>query len=601
MVGNARRKFQYDIEARDRGQRAWRRNRKNARGFSRELDKVAKNFRVSELAARGFAAGIGAITLTKLVNGMKDAVQEASRLQKIADKVGVNSEDLQRLQFGFGQAGVNVADMERNLEQFNKRIGEAAFFGGRLADILKANNISLKDSEGNIRPTVELLRDYANLIANAASDQERMTLATEAFGRSGGDMILALRNGAEGMNELMKRTERAGGVMEEKLLRRAEELDDEFDRISRTVDIQLRSGFIQLADAAWQIYTAVDAVADRFEDITNMDGGFLKLLAAPGGALFAPNILGQKVGGAIVDAFNGNGDVAPRGGRVFSGPIGPTFNQNEFDARFSGTGTGRRRTIIPETRRGGSAKAQADAYQRVIERLNIETQAIRLNETQQRILNLQREAGVTATSEQGRAIADKVTQMETERQRLEDLRNAQLEFNQSVEYLQDAGFDAFMSVVDGSESAQEAVKKLGQEILRAATYALLFNRGPLAGLFGGGGGLLSGLFGGLFGARASGGPVDPFGTYRVGENGPELLQMGSRGGRVIPNNRLNDGGTQRVEVILIPQEGALFSQRVGEISGEVAGVVISEAAPDIISTAVQATGQAIRDQPGFAR
>lgn len=37
------------------------------------------------------------------------------------------------------------------------------------------------------------------------------------------------------------------------------------------------------------------------------------------------------------------------------------------------------------------------------------------------------------------------------------------------------------------------------------------------------------------GRRAGGGPVDPWGTYLVGERGPELLRMGARGGTVVPN------------------------------------------------------------------
>jgi hypothetical protein len=55
-------------------------------------------------------------------------------------------------------------------------------------------------------------------------------------------------------------------------------------------------------------------------------------------------------------------------------------------------------------------------------------------------------------------------------------------------------------------------------------------------------GLLGTLFGGgLTGARASGGPVSAGGTYLVGERGPELLQMGSSAGAVIPNSALQPG------------------------------------------------------------
>jgi hypothetical protein len=61
------------------------------------------------------------------------------------------------------------------------------------------------------------------------------------------------------------------------------------------------------------------------------------------------------------------------------------------------------------------------------------------------------------------------------------------------------------------------------------------------GLSGGGGGILGsvGKFLGLSGARAGGGPVEAGGTYLVGEKGPELLSMGSRGGTVIPNHAIN--------------------------------------------------------------
>jgi hypothetical protein len=51
--------------------------------------------------------------------------------------------------------------------------------------------------------------------------------------------------------------------------------------------------------------------------------------------------------------------------------------------------------------------------------------------------------------------------------------------------------------------------------------------------FAGGGGSLKPA-----GYRASGGPVSAGGAYVVGERGPELLQMGSTSGNVVPNNKL---------------------------------------------------------------
>ena len=50
--------------------------------------------------------------------------------------------------------------------------------------------------------------------------------------------------------------------------------------------------------------------------------------------------------------------------------------------------------------------------------------------------------------------------------------------------------------------------------------------------------------------RAAGGPVSAGGTYVVGEKGPELLQMGSSSGNVIPNNKLGTGGGSTFNVTI---------------------------------------------------
>ena len=62
------------------------------------------------------------------------------------------------------------------------------------------------------------------------------------------------------------------------------------------------------------------------------------------------------------------------------------------------------------------------------------------------------------------------------------------------------------------------------------------------------GGRIGGFLGGLFGKRANGGPVAAGGAYLVGEKGPEILQMGSRGGNIIPNNKIEGGTTNMITV-----------------------------------------------------
>ena len=58
-----------------------------------------------------------------------------------------------------------------------------------------------------------------------------------------------------------------------------------------------------------------------------------------------------------------------------------------------------------------------------------------------------------------------------------------------------------------------------------------------------GGGGFGGFLGGLFGGRKErGGRVSAGGAFVVGERGPEILQMGSKGGNIIPNSAIGKGG-----------------------------------------------------------
>ena len=58
-------------------------------------------------------------------------ISDAADLVDMADKVGVSTENIQRMVYGFGQAGVAAEDIDKILTQWAKRIGEAYTRGGQ--------------------------------------------------------------------------------------------------------------------------------------------------------------------------------------------------------------------------------------------------------------------------------------------------------------------------------------------------------------------------------------------------------------------------------------------------------------------------------------
>jgi uncharacterized phage infection (PIP) family protein YhgE len=94
--------------------------------------------------------------------------------------------------------------------------------------------------------------------------------------------------------------------------------------------------------------------------------------------------------------------------------------------------------------------------------------------------------------------------------------------------------DGIMSIIDGTKSAKDAFKDMARSIVNDLLKIAIQKSitGPLAGALGG--------FVG--GGKAIGGAVQAGGSYLVGERGPEILTMGTRGGHIIPNNQVSSGG-----------------------------------------------------------
>ncbi|WP_127111981.1 hypothetical protein [Shimia sediminis] len=146
------------------------------------------------------------------------------------------------------------------------------------------------------------------------------------------------------------------------------------------------------------------------------------------------------------------------------------------------------------------------------------------------------------------------------------------------------GQDLKSSILDAATATGDlsgGLEGVAKALERAAYEALIFGSGPLAGLFGFGGG--SGLVGGLLGAIgipgfARGTDSAPGGLAKVGEEGPELVHL-PRGSKVIPNHKLGQGGGRSQVDVFVHPSGE-FDTRVQQISGDVAvnvsGQMISE-------------------------
>ena len=125
------------------------------------------------------------------------------------------------------------------------------------------------------------------------------------------------------------------------------------------------------------------------------------------------------------------------------------------------------------------------------------------------------------------------------KEKAEELKQKYMEIGQSIEQgIVSNLTDAVMGTKTLAQAAISVLNNLKRKLIEVAIQRAVSGIGERIG----------GFLGNIFAKRANGGPVSAGGSYLVGEKGPEILQMGSRGGNIIPNNAIGGGVTNMVTV-----------------------------------------------------
>ena len=181
------------------------------------------------LAGVGVAVGIGA-----LIRFSKQSLTAADAIGKTADRLGITTTALQTYRFAAEQSGMSTAELDKSMEGFSRRIGDAGMGIGTALPFFKSMNISLKDSNGKMKSTEILLAEVADKMKSMADPTEKMSTGMALFGRVGSKMVNMLQAGSSSMAELREQLVSTGGIIEEKFIREAEQANDSMNRLSKT-------------------------------------------------------------------------------------------------------------------------------------------------------------------------------------------------------------------------------------------------------------------------------------------------------------------------------------------------------------------------------
>lgn len=540
-----------DIEARTRNfERQLKKIEGQVNGSTRKMASSFKSLESQIMTAGKVLAGFGlALTagyLAQLPGMVKEAVQRLGDLGEAASKAGISIKELQQLTFAGIGVGVDQEKIISSMQMFNKLVGEAATKGNDLSKLFAANGVALRDQNGQIRGTVELLGEVADLVSTAATSQERTRVAVQALGRSGAELLPFLEQGGAAIRDLMREAVAVGYVARDELVTTADEFADAWTRASEIAGQELRKNL-------------VTAVAEFMPLIVRLDDWIKSKVGI--GMFLRDKSLGELLSDSGLDMGSSQSNKSAKGNRL----------------------TSRTRTVVPTSADEKAAKAAEDhaaQIARVIQQLVFEQEQIKRTAVEQEVHNQLRAAGTTLATKEGQEIAKRVRELAAAREAqeawdkaikkaAEDRIEAYNQLRESLMQIGEIGVDALSDFIIEGEKGIDVVKRLAKALAHAALQALFLGQGPMSGLLGGGSGLLGSLVGGLLGGspasaagavglaglRAGGGPVSAGKVYGVGEKGPELF-VPRAPGTIVPNHALGGGGPSFTFAPVINAPGA---------------------------------------------
>lgn len=166
---------------------------------TRNVDSFASKLKSPLNALMGFksaiAGGIGLATIQQLSD-------YAEQLRNMSEALNITTGDLQRFYNSASFSGISMETANKSLTKFTNSLNSAANGSVESGDAFAKIGVSLRDSNGDMRNTMEVLMDVADAFSKVENKANNGRLAVEMFGKQGLKLVGFLNQGKKAIEEL---------------------------------------------------------------------------------------------------------------------------------------------------------------------------------------------------------------------------------------------------------------------------------------------------------------------------------------------------------------------------------------------------------------
>ncbi|MEP2977958.1 MAG: hypothetical protein ABJO86_00645 [Lentilitoribacter sp.] len=589
-------------------------------------------------SAKAMAAGItiAAGVVVGFAKSAKDASQSIVDLSSQARRSGVDFEAFQELGFAAQKNRVSLDLLSDGLYEMTLRAAEFANTGaGPGEDAFKRLGLSAEQVAEMLKQPDKMFQQVLSLIRQLDDASQKFVLDEIFAGSAAESFVNLLETSNVEIDGLRQSARDLGAVMDEDILKRAEDINERWNRMSTIISTNVKGSIVNLAS---DILTIVDAFNNMMETANSTTVNLpsygdakteLANLKAEHTTAFNNLIDAQVDGDATkIERYQSVYENLTREltrAKSLVDHLDPQNHKGSNDFGFSLPA----KPIVPivdDEKKTKAKKKERDLVLEVTKALQQEFEMLGKTELERKMMVALRRANVDTLSEEGQQISQLVEQIYHEEQALEAVKEASEKTAEAQESLFDYANGLIDKAIDGTLDWSDALSIVTKELT-----ALLKGQNSIFDLFTGGqssGGFLSNIFGGLFGGGGYPvtGQVGLFANGGITQNGQSLPTFANGGvstsaaifgegthaeaavplpgDRKIPVNMKIKGGSASsagMVVNIINNSGSKVEQRERQNSGgKTLDVIIDDAVAGQVSKVGSKSRSAIESQFGLA-
>lgn len=230
------------------------------------LSKAGAAFNTLANAAKAFAS---VAAIQQVATWVREAVDRLGDLKDAADGIGITTTALQQLQYAAQMNGVSTETLQSSLEKLSKNLGDASLGGSAAKKSLDALGLSATSLAA--MPLEKALGVIADRLVTIENPMQRAALAADMFGKSGVDMINVLAGGSQGLQDMAAEAERFGVVINQDVIDNAAAAGDKLDTLSMIISANLTEALVNVAPVLIAAAQQVAWIAKAVSDFLSMD------------------------------------------------------------------------------------------------------------------------------------------------------------------------------------------------------------------------------------------------------------------------------------------------------------------------------------------